>query len=255
MVSVCMASFNGARFIKQQIDSILMQISDEDEIIISDDGSTDGTIDIIKSIKDSRIILVSSSGGALTSYNFLNALKHAKGDYILLSDQDDIWLPGKVKIMLSNLVKFDLVAHDANIICSNGLIVENSLHKQAKLGFFYNLIVNRTFTGCCMGFKREILSFLQPFPPKYILHDWWIASCAQFLGLRVVYIEDMLVSYRRHEQNVSNFKVSKNSLFIKIKYRFILLLWVVFNKIKYQKAVNSFKSDSSFNCKKIKLYN
>ena len=99
MISVCMATHNGGKYIKEQIDSILVQISNEDELIISDDSSTDDTVEIIKKIKDKRIKLFENNKFFSPNLNFENALLHSKGDIIFLSDQDDIWKKDKVKIM------------------------------------------------------------------------------------------------------------------------------------------------------------
>lgn len=107
MISVCMATYNGGRFIKEQIDSILPQLSQYDELIVSDDGSTDRTLEIIASYKDERIKVFHHQKTGNKYYptlkvcystnNFENALKQAKGDYIFLCDQDDIWEKNKVE--------------------------------------------------------------------------------------------------------------------------------------------------------------
>ena len=95
MNSVCMASFNGERYIKEQIDSILLQIGEDDELIISDDGSTDQTVDVICSYRDDRIKFVRNVNRHGCIGNFENALRVASGDFIFLADQDDIWLSDK----------------------------------------------------------------------------------------------------------------------------------------------------------------
>ena len=96
MISVCMATYNGEKYIRQQICSIISQIGEGDEVIISDDGSTDSTLDTIRSMADSRIRIVKGPCRRSPTLNFENALSHAQGDYIFLADQDDVWLPGKV---------------------------------------------------------------------------------------------------------------------------------------------------------------
>ena len=95
MISVCIATYNGEKYLREQLDSILPQLAESDEVIVSDDGSTDGTIDLITSLNDPRIKIVSNSGRKGYVGNFENALKHTTGDYIFLSDQDDIWYPNK----------------------------------------------------------------------------------------------------------------------------------------------------------------
>ena len=123
MISVCMASHNGGKYIKQQIDSILSQLSLEDELIISDDGSSDSTIEIIKRCNDSRIklyVMEHNSKGMKPHYyvtkNFENALKYVNGDYIFLSDQDDVWCPNKVEVCLEYLQDYDIVLHNLQCV-------------------------------------------------------------------------------------------------------------------------------------------
>ena len=101
MISVCIATYNGSKYIKEQIDSILPQLDECDEIIVSDDSSTDNTLSILKSYHDRRIIIFTNQKFNSPIYNFENALKHAKGDIIFLSDQDDIWEFNKVQVMIS----------------------------------------------------------------------------------------------------------------------------------------------------------
>ena len=103
MISVCIATYNGEKYIKEQLDSIIPQLGHEDEIVISDDGSSDSTLDIINSINDERIRITVNQGKHGVNSNFNNALLHAKGDFIFLADQDDIWLSGKVAECLKAL--------------------------------------------------------------------------------------------------------------------------------------------------------
>ena len=105
MISVCIPTYNGADYIKEQVESILEQLTSDDEIVISDDGSTDNTIDLLNAINDKRIKIFHNikdkrAEGKDTLYkvslNVQNALLNAQGDYIYLSDQDDIWLKGRI---------------------------------------------------------------------------------------------------------------------------------------------------------------
>ena len=103
MISVGLASYNGERYIREQVDSIIAQLDSIDELVISDDGSTDGTLDILASYNDPRIHVYHNEENHGVNGNFENALKHSQGDYIFLSDQDDVWLPGKVEACLKAL--------------------------------------------------------------------------------------------------------------------------------------------------------
>ena len=115
-ISVCIATYNGEKYIRDQLESILSQLDFCDEIVVSDDHSSDKTIAIIKSFNDDRIRVIYNSGQKGYTSNFENALKHAKGEYIFLSDQDDIWLKGKVDKCMEYLQDYDFVVSDAVIV-------------------------------------------------------------------------------------------------------------------------------------------
>ena len=115
MISVCLATFNGEKYIYQQLSSILSQLSDIDEIIVSDDGSADKTIEIVKSIKDKRIKLFHNPYRQGIIHNVENALRESKGNIIFLSDQDDVWLNNKISVCLQHLQCADLVISDCYV--------------------------------------------------------------------------------------------------------------------------------------------
>ena len=119
MISVCIATYNGAATISAQLTSIIPQLSPEDEIIISDDRSSDNTIEVIQTLKCPLIRIIQGPAAGSPIPNFENALKAAKGDYIFLSDQDDKWKPQKVQIMMKALEKADCVLSDCSITDSN----------------------------------------------------------------------------------------------------------------------------------------
>lgn len=126
MISVCMATHNGEKYISEQIDSILVQLSKEDEIVISDDGSTDNTLSIIEAYQDHRLKVhrfqqpeKSSHPHLYVTKNFENAIRQAKGDFIFLSDQDDCWMKDKVLKCMEYLKDNILVVHDAETHCGN----------------------------------------------------------------------------------------------------------------------------------------
>jgi glycosyltransferase involved in cell wall biosynthesis len=100
-ISVCIATFNGGRFIQEQVMSVLPQLGEEDEMVVSDDGSTDDTIPILKSFHDPRISIWQNNGRHGFIWNFENALTKAMGDVIFLCDQDDIWKPNKVETVMT----------------------------------------------------------------------------------------------------------------------------------------------------------
>mgnify|MGYP002869849148 CR=1 FL=1 len=183
MISVCMATYNGEQFVGQQILSILPQLGENDELVISDDGSTDSTITTIEQINDKRIRLLHNEKHGF-KWNFLNALVHSKGDILFLSDQDDVWLPGKVEACLSALQNADLIVHNSsladrelNVWCESFFdfyhsgpgIIKNSL--------------NNTYFGACMAMHRRVFEASLPFPlTDEIGHDIWLGLVAEMVG-------------------------------------------------------------------------
>lgn len=239
MVSVCIATYNGEKYIREQLFSIITQLSDNDEIIISDDLSTDNTINIIKSFNDSRIKIYTNKKVNhhflidYSTHNFENAIKNAKGDYIFLADQDDVWLPDKYNIILDSLKSSDIVVTNCKVTDSKLNVIQESYFNYAHVGkgFWKNLYSN-THLGCCMAFDRKILSKLLPFPQSGVGHDFWIAV---FGGLfySVLYIDRPFLLYRKHDNNVtpSGLK-SKNSILFKLHYRFLIIYNVIIRIIK-----------------------
>lgn len=244
MISVCMATYNGERFIKQQIDSILPQLDSDDELIISDDGSTDGTLEIIASYKDERIKVLHHTRENSTyypkmsvpyaSFNFENALRAAKGDFIFLSDQDDIWLPQKIATCLKLLQTNDYVLSNFSVIDEQGKLVMEKMYE--KKPFSNNVLRNciyPNFWGCCACFNRKILEKALPFPKSVCLHDFWIGLVATKVG-KMAWFEKPLVLHRVGNQNTSTGgKKSSNSLWIKFLYRFYA--FIEYEKLRMEK--------------------
>lgn len=223
-ISICIATYNGEKYIKEQLMSILHQIGVNDEVIISDDSSGDDTVAIIKSIQDDRIYLYENQKFKSPTFNFENALKYATGDYIYLSDQDDIWYDGKVDKIQKLFLKYDLVLSDACIINFNNKIINKSFFKlnNSKKGFLQNLYKN-SYIGCAMAFNRVILEKSMPFPKDIPMHDWWIGLNAELYG-KVYFLNEQLIGYRRHDSNASpTGEKSKYSTMRKISFRIRLI--------------------------------
>jgi glycosyltransferase involved in cell wall biosynthesis len=219
-----MATYNGEKYIREQLDSILCQLSESDEVIISDDGSTDSTTEIIKRYNDLRIKLYSNTNRKGVVGNFENALSKVQGDFIFLSDQDDVWMPNKAEVMLKALKNADLCVCDCELIDSDRKILHTSFFKlnHSKRGFLKNLIKN-SFLGCCMAFKREVLRYILPFPSNIAMHDIWIGLCVELWG-KILFIKDKLVKYRRHGHNTSTTgEKSDFGIIYKVQYRFAFL--------------------------------
>lgn len=224
-----MATYNGGKYIKEQIDSILPQLGENDELIISDDGSKDDTYSIISSYKESRIKFLCNKGKHGFVGNFNNALSRAKGDYIFLSDQDDYWMPGKVETVMGYLTSgTDLVIHNAELVDGEGQHLGNDYYScmHNKTGFWANMWRTRTL-GCCMCFNRKVLNKSMPMPKHIVAHDYWIGMVA-LKHYNVKFIDDKLLCYRRHGGNVSpSSEKSNESWWYRIVEKRGYLLWKI----------------------------
>lgn len=231
-ISVCMATYNGQAFVEQQLRSILVQLGPDDEVVISDDLSTDGTVHTIQQLGDSRVRLLPAKQFGSAVLNFEYTLNHVSGEYVFLADQDDIWLANKVNVMLKELQTADLVVSDCSFINEVGMPIGDSYFHAYKSGHgFVKNFVKNTYLGNCMAFRRALLSRVLPFPRQLhkasklsLYHDVWIGLVAN-LWFRVRFIPDILSAYRRHSANASPTEISAkspNSLFIKGKARWLL---------------------------------
>lgn len=208
-ISVCMAAYNGERFIGAQIKSILNQLSDNDEVIIVDDGSSDGTCGIIERFHDTRIRLKrhESNEGVLRSFE--DAIRLARGDILFLADQDDVWMENKVLTMLEEFrlhPEADVVTSDATPVDEDGSVLGASYY--AKRGKFRSGVLTNVlrckYLGCTMAFRRRICARILPFPADAdVLHDLWIGASNSLAGGETLYIARPLVLYRRHGDNTT----------------------------------------------------
>ena len=232
-VSVCLTTHNGEKYIYDQIVSILSHIDKEDEIIISDDSSTDKTLNIINTINDKRIKVFTNNRFFHHTPNFEFAISKASGNYIFLSDQDDIWLPNKVIVMKQHLNTHNLVISDCFVVDSDLNILKDSVRGSRKIlnGILVNLIHNN-FLGCCMAFDRLVLEKALPFPRNILSHESWLGAIAGVFG-KTIFIDDKLILYRRHNFNYSNTLNGSNlTLYYKLKYRFFIILNLIIRYLK-----------------------
>ena len=223
-ISVALAAYKGEQYIAEQIDSILSQLGENDEIIVSDDYPQGKTCEIVlnRQSQDKRIKYIEGGGKGVVK-NFENALNACSGDIIFLSDQDDVWLPGKVEKVTAEITAgADLVLHDASVTDAALKITNPSYFSVigSNLSFSGNLIRN-TFVGCCMAFSRQVMLDALPFPEGLPMHDWWIALVALKKRRKAVLLREPLILWRRHGGNVTG---GKTSLSQKIRWRIKLIL-------------------------------
>lgn len=234
-ISICIATYNGEKYIGEQLQSILKQLAETDEVILSDDGSTDSTLDIVQSFNDPRIQIFNNDSHYF-KLNFINALNHSTGDIIFLADQDDVWLDGKVKRCVQMLEQYDLVVHDSRIADGNLNVFCNSFFDfyHSGKGILKNSL-NNTYFGSCMAFRRSILNNATPFPKtNEIGHDIWLGLVAEMTG-KVIFLHEPYLIYRRHDLSRTNLK---QSLLTRSKRNLIVKLWsrvvVLYHVCKYK---------------------
>jgi glycosyltransferase involved in cell wall biosynthesis len=207
VISVCVAAFNGEAYIRQQLQSILDQLSGRDEVIVVDDASTDRTCDVVQSLNAPRIRLKKHDLNAGVLRTFEEAIRMAQGDILFLADQDDLWAPEKVSSVLHTFESnpdADIVVSDATLIDDNGAILGPSYY--AVRGTFRSGVLSNIFRckylGCTMAFRSSIRNRILPFPANAdVLHDIWIGTANSLAGGKTVYIDRPLVLYRRHDNN------------------------------------------------------
>lgn len=210
-VSVAMVTYNGENYVREQIETILKAMGEQDELIISDDGSTDSTGKILAEFdaQDERIRLLKGPGCGVKR-NVDHVLRECSGKYIFLADQDDIWKPEKIERVWQTFAQegCDLVVHDA-VVCgedTDTVLLESFYSvKDSGCGAVKNIWRN-TYMGCCMAFRRDLLEKVLPIPDSIEMHDQWIGVLADVSGAKVCFIPDKLIYYRRHGNNESSLK-------------------------------------------------
>ena len=215
-VDIVLATYNGEKYLVQQLDSIIAQTHNNWRLLISDDGSTDDTLAVIKkySETDQRIVLVNKDRQGGVVHNFIKALEYVDADYIMFCDQDDYWMPEKIMhlmVTIDNETKLIgnipvLVFSDLIIVDENLNILDESFYESTGLNPLNNLdscflLWRSTVYGCSVMFNRALYNIAYPFSPEVTMHDQWFALIASISG-RIVYTDKRLVYYRQHENNI-----------------------------------------------------
>ncbi len=204
-VSVCMATFNGEKYIERQLKSILEQLDLNDELIVSDDDSSDQTLAIVESFQDPRIKIFPHAGLRKASANFNRAIEQSKGQIVVLADQDDEWLEGRMAFIKDKLdgKNKTLLFLDGHMVNEQGNTLQPSIHKylKARKGVVQNFWRN-TYMGCCLAFTADLKPIVLPIPYKVPMHDSWIGILAECYG-EVVLESFKSLKYRVHGQNAS----------------------------------------------------
>ena len=212
-IIVLLATYNGEKYLKEQLESLFSQTHKNFSIIARDDGSKDKTMDILKSY-NIKIIHSRVNIGAKESFSALleYAVSHTDGEHFMFSDQDDIWHKNKIeKTLIKMQEKEKLTTGTPILIHTNLKIVDENINKlsesfmsyqgiDAKFNKINNLLIQNTITGCTVMINRKLANLCLPIPTECIMHDWWIGLVASKFG-KIGYLNHATIDYRQHTKN------------------------------------------------------
>ncbi len=229
MVTVLLAVYNGEKYLKQQLDSILNQTVTDIKILIRDDGSSDASPKIIDEYCELHPQKIAKLVGASTGsakQNFAELLKYADSDYIMFCDQDDIWLPEKIEKTLKVIKNAEknnlpvLVHTDLKVVDGDLNVISNSFFEFQKLTqnniTLPKLLVQNYVTGCTVMINHALAKLCGEIPCECIMHDWWLALVANLFG-EIVCLNEPTMLYRQHSNNQVGAKASYGIALIKRK--------------------------------------
>lgn len=222
MIDILMATYNGERYIEQQLESIINQSETNWRLLIRDDCSSDNTRQILRRYQkkySQKIFLIPStepSGSAMN--NFFQLLDYAENEYIMFADQDDVWNPDKIALTLKEMYKMEtqygketplLVHTDLCVVDEKLNTINPSIFSMQDMDYrrdkFNNLLATNIVTGCTMLFNQALLKLLAEKPETAVMHDMWIALVAAAFG-KIGFVNKATMLYRQHGMNVNGIK-------------------------------------------------
>lgn len=217
MVDVLLATFNGEKFISEQIDSVLRQTYQNFRILIRDDNSQDRTVEIIKTYRakyPDKIVFISDDVKCGSSAsNFMQLTRYAVSDYVMYCDQDDFWMPDKIEVTLNKMLELEkkagsdkpvLVFADYKMADQNLNEMEYRMKSNQVSAChleFNRLLVQNYVTGCLMMANKALYSMMGEYHKDILMHDWWAALLASSMGV-IYHLPKTVMLYRQHEDNV-----------------------------------------------------
>lgn len=243
-ISVCLATYNGEKYLREQLNSILFQLNYSDEIVIVDDCSSDSTVDVIKSYSDERILLYINNKNSGVVKSFEKAISLSSGDFIFLSDQDDIWTDKRLEIMLNSLISSKSILLTSNIASIDAFgNIGNECYTNIKSidskKYLKNILLiyrpAASYFGCAMAFSSQLKQIILPFPNCVECHDLWIALAGNCLRSNI-HIDDITLLHRLHGENNS---LLRRSFFKKILARIkeTILIIILLSRIYVKKQI------------------
>ena len=206
-VSIVMAVHNGGRFLSEQVGSILAQLHDDDELVIVDDASSDGSVAWLESLGDTRVKLHLNPSNLGIRATFERGFSLARHDIVFLSDQDDAWVAGKRDAFVAAFQRdrsVVVVLSDSELIDSDGALISPSFMatRGGFRGDWWNTVVKNRYLGCSMAVRRSLFASALPIPVAAPMHDMWLGAIGSIVG-DVTYLPKIYLRYRRHGHNAT----------------------------------------------------
>jgi glycosyltransferase involved in cell wall biosynthesis len=219
-IAVLLSTYNGEKYIFDLLDSLSKQTNSHFDLIVRDDGSTDGTVDIINKYRNSscfNIHILNKSENLGSTKSFLELLKYANSVksylYFFFCDQDDVWHHNKIEKSVNKIKDIEVNNSEIPVLVHSDLRVVDSARNKLFSSFWKfqhidpdrnnisRLVIQNTVTGCTLAMNRQLSEKVKTDSEDIIVHDWWIAMIASIIGT-IVPINDTLIDYRQHEGNV-----------------------------------------------------
>ncbi|WP_460522266.1 glycosyltransferase [Humibacter antri] len=201
-----MATYNGERYVTAQLNSILAELNEHDEVIVIDDASTDGTVRTVEAIADARVKLIARQENRGYVATFQEAISSSRGEYVLLADQDDVWVPGRVDAMLTGLGTHAVVASNMTILGSGERPrwwMSAATARQWRRNVLRIVAGVSGYYGCGMGLRREFVRVILPFPHFLVeSHDLWVALAGN-IAHSISILEQPTLQRRLHGDNAT----------------------------------------------------
>ena len=228
MVTILLATLNGEDYLKAQLESIAAQTYENWQLVVGDDGSTDGTISILeefsKQYPEQVTIIKNDPPQGSAKDNFISLIQNSYGPYFMFCDQDDVWKKNKMREIerVFEDPKVMAVVHDAQIVDEKLSSLDQTTFewRNSGTGFWKNMKKN-SYIGCCMAVRRSAMKRILPIPDDIWIHDQWIGLLSEQLG-KVVFLEEPLIYYRRHGGNVTELTPGSITSMIKKRYHMIM---------------------------------
>ena len=258
MISILLPAYNGEKYIAEQIESLLSQTNQDFIVYIRDDRSSDKTYSIVKEYAEKNpgkiVVSRNEKNTGESKINYMEMMTEHKNDYVMLCDQDDVWLPRKIENSLNKIKELEnmhgpatpiMVYTDLKVVNKNLEITASSYEKMADKNFDNNTlnsaITMNNAAGCTTIYNRALADLIQAVPEFYVMHDWWIYLLACAFGFTGVFKKPTIL-YRQHEDNFSGAKKV-----LSIKY----IKYVLSNLSKMSSMINdSYRQSGAF----LKMY-